>query len=148
MTTNEAQIVKYTEIKMSISPHAFDSFFQYSSIMGQSNPVFKVILGDKDISCQWPRVMCTIRVPQLSAAVFWDCVSYKLKKQAASFSDNWCKEGKRVIGSSGSKLRLWNFESTWDISDVLRVWRTMKALCLYSSELEAFPLLLSLQLQV
>lgn len=68
---------------MSISPHAFD-YLSIVQLWESLNPVVKVTLGAKDISCQRPRVMCTIRVPQLSAALFWDCVSYKMKKQAAS----------------------------------------------------------------
>lgn len=51
---------------------------------------------------------CTISIQQLSAAVFWDCVSYKTKKASCHSQRYWCKEGKRVMGSSDSKLRLWN----------------------------------------
>ena len=58
------------------------------------NPVVKVILGSKNIFCQRLRVICTIRIQQLSAAVFWGCVSYKTKKQAASLRGTDAKRAK------------------------------------------------------
>lgn len=59
-------------------------FSQYSSIVGNLNPVVKVILGAKDIFCQRPRVIFTIRIQQLNTAIFWDLFPTRWKKQTAS----------------------------------------------------------------
>lgn len=76
------------------------------------SPVVKVIFGAKGNFCQKPRVMCTIRIQQLSAAVFWDCVSYKTKKASCHSQRYWCKKGKRLMGSSDSKLGVWSLKFT------------------------------------
>lgn len=62
------------------------------------SPVVKLILGAKGNFCQRPRVICTIRIQQLSAAVFGNCVSYKTKKASCHPQKYWCKDGKRGNG--------------------------------------------------
>lgn len=70
VTTKEAQIVEYSKIKCPSALMHLILSLSTLQLWGNLNPVVKVILGAKDISCQRPGVMCTIKVPQLNAAVF------------------------------------------------------------------------------
>lgn len=70
MTAKETQIVEYSGIKCLLALMHSILFLSTLQLWENLNPVVKVILGAKDISCQRPRVICTIRIQQLSAAVF------------------------------------------------------------------------------
>lgn len=116
VTIKEAQIVEYSGIKcLSALMHLIISL-STPQLWENLNTVVKVILGAKDISCQRPRMICTIRAQQLRAAVSWDNVSYKMKKQAASLRSTNAKRARRW----------WTVQATsWDsgISNPLKLFQ-------------------------